>query len=429
MGTGTPVVRQRNDALRCARVDRGLSLSDLAARLREHGAPASCSKRLIQKWEAGEVTWPQGVYRQALAAVFGRPVAELGFHDPDDYQDQDPVHRRSFITAAASLAAAAAVSEPYARLEYALRRSPAGLTADDGDHLIAVTDSLYDRETLVTARELAPELDAHAELLAGLLRLPLGDALRRTVTVCASQTASLGGWLALDLGRLKIARGYWGSAITAAEAAGDGPALACVLAYQSYAAADRGDHAAAWQLLDTAVQLVRSPQHAQARAWISARQAEEAAALGETGPALISLERAMTAFDYAQPDQARPWVRFFDNSRLGSMAVATYGRLGHPETQAAADAVISSLTPEHVKTKAVILSDVAAARVTAGDLDEGCELARRALTATIEGEAILGRQRLTALRPTLDARADAAPVRALLPELDAAGITVPKASV
>lgn len=429
MGTEPPVVRQRNDALRRARVDLGLSLTDLAARLRAHGAPASCHKRLVQKWEAGETRWPQGVYRQALRAVFNCSMAELGFRDPNEPQDQDPVHRRNLLAAAAGLAAAAAVPEPYLRLEYALTRAPASLTAVDGEHLLAVTNELHEREALVTARELQPELAAHADLLAGLLRLPLGDELRRTLTLCAAQTCSLGGWLAHDTGDLTDAAGYWNSAISAARAAGDGPTLACVLCYQSYAAAGRGDHAAAWQLLDAAAQYVRSPQHAQARAWISARQAEEAAALGETGPALISLERAMTAFDYAQPDQARPWVKFFDNSRLGSMAVATYGRLGHPETQAAADSVISSLTPDRVKTKAIILSDVATARISAGDLDEGCDLARRALTATVEGEAILGRQRLIALRPQLDVHADAAPVRALLPALDAAGITAaPKAA-
>ncbi len=425
MGTATPVVRQRNEALRRARTDLGLSLADLAARLRAHGAPASCSKRLIQKWESGEVQWPQGVYRQALVSVFGRSVAELGFRDPAEPQDQDPVHRRNFIAAAAGLAAAAAVSEPYARLEFALTRAPGSLTAADGEHLLVVTSELHEREAVVTARELRAEIAAHANLLAGLLRLPLGDELRRTLTVCAAETCSLGGWVAHDLGERKDTKGYWGSAISAAQAAGDGPALACVLCYQSYAAAGRGDHATAWNLLAAAGQYVRGPQHAQARAWISARQAEEAAALGEAGPALISLERAMTAFDYADASAARPWVKFFDNSRLGSMAVNTYGILQHRETQAAADAVISSLSPDKVKTKAIILSDVATARITAGDLDEGCDLARRALTATIDGEAILGRQRLAALRPTLDAHADAEPVKALLPALDAAGITAP----
>jgi hypothetical protein len=422
MGTEPPAVRQRNDALRRARVELGLSLTDLAALLRAHGAPASCHKRLIQKWEAGETRWPQGVYRQALRAVFDRSMAELGFLDPSEL-DQDHVHRRTALRAAAGLAAAAALSEPYARLEFALRRAPGSLTAADGDHLIAVTDQLYEREALVTARELAPELDAHADMLAGLLQLPLTDELRRALTLCAAQTATLGGWLAHDLGRLDDARGYWSSAITAAQAAGDGPTLACVMCYQSYALAGRGDHRGAWQLLDNAAQYVRSPQHAQARAWISARQAEEAAAIGEAGPALISLERAMTAYDYADPANARPWVKFFDGSRLGSMAVNTYGLMQHPETQAAADAVMASLGAGNQKTRAVILSDVATARVKAGDLDEGCDLARRALTATIQGEAILGRQRLVALRPQLDAHADAAPVKALLPALDAAGIT------
>lgn len=421
MGTAPTVVRQRNEALRRARSDLGLSLTDLAARLCAEGAPASCSKRLISKWEAGDVAWPQGVYRRALVRVFGCPVSQLGFHDPAEPLD-DPVHRRTFLTAAAGLTVGAG-TEPYLRLQYALTRAPASLTAKDGEHLLEVTNALHAREAEVTARELQPELAAHADLLAGLLRLPLGDELRRTLALCAAQTASLGGWLAHDLGELNAAAGYWNAAISGAKEAGDGPTLACVLCYQSYDAAGRGDHRAAFGLLEAAAQYVRSREHAQARAWISARQAEEAAALGQSGPSLIALERAMTSFDYADPADARPWVKFFDNARLASMCVRAYGELQHPETQSAADAVMASLGPGNQKTRAVILGDVATARVRAGDLDEGCDLARRALAATVEGEAILGRQRLTALRPSLDAHADAAPVKALLPALDAAGIT------
>jgi hypothetical protein len=89
----------------------------------------------------------------------------------------------------------------------------------------------------------------------------------------------------------------------------------------------------------------------------------------------------------------------------------------------AADAVMASLTPDNLKTRAIILSDVAAARVTAGDLDVGCELAYRALAATLDGQVRLSRQRLTALRPVLDEHQAAEPVRALLPVLDAAGIS------
>lgn len=425
-GATTP--RRPNTKLRAARNRLGLSQEELAARLRRSGAPA-CSKRQVQRWEAGGGTWPQAHYRQALAVVFDvEDLAELGFHDTATPEDQDPMHRRTLLAGAAGLAAAAAGSEPWARLAYALERAPLTLTPADGDHLLAVTNALYDREALEPAAALAPDLDAHLDVLTGLLRLQLGDELRRTLTLAAGTTATLAGWCQHDLGETRAAHGYWDVAVRAARESGDGPLLACTLAYMSYEAAGRGDHAAAWQLLDTAGEHVRSPAHAQARAWIAARQAEEAAALGDHGPALISLERALTSFDYADPGTSRPWVRFFDSARLGSMAVSTYGLMQHPQTQPAADAVIASLGEGNAKTRAVILSDVATARVRGGDLDAGCDYALQALRATVDQRAILGYQRLAALRPALEQHGDATAVRALLPQLDAAGITGPQAA-
>lgn len=338
-------------------------------------------------------------------------------------------YRRQVIASAAALTAAA-ISDfsyaSYARLEYTLRRGRMALTASDGDHLQAETQRLYERETLVPASVLAPEVDTHLATLSGLLALPLGDSLRRVVALCASETALLGGWLALDRSDLIGTQGFWNSSIDAAGEAGDGPALAATLAYMSYAESAAGNHQNAWQLLETAGDHVHSPRQAKARSWIAARQAEEAAALNEHRPALIALERAMTAADYIDQEVTdRPWVIFFDSARLGSMAVSTYGQLNHPRTQDAADAVLAALDPNHVKTRAVILGDVASARLAAGDLDAGCALAGQALDVTVASAASLGRARLAALRPRLEANADAAPVRALLPRLDAAGITIP----
>ena len=103
-------------------------------------------------------------------------------------------YRRQVIASAAALTAAA-ISDfsyaSYARLEYTLRRGRMALTASDGDHLQAETQRLYERETLVPASVLAPEVETHLATLSGLLALPLGDSLRRVVALCASETALL----------------------------------------------------------------------------------------------------------------------------------------------------------------------------------------------------------------------------------------------
>jgi len=43
------------------------------------GAPNQCSKRLVQRWEAGEVAHPHADHVRALESVTGLPAARLGF--------------------------------------------------------------------------------------------------------------------------------------------------------------------------------------------------------------------------------------------------------------------------------------------------------------------------------------------------------------
>ena len=43
------------------------------------GEPNDCTTRLVQRWEAGEVTAPRGNYARALEAISGQPVENLGF--------------------------------------------------------------------------------------------------------------------------------------------------------------------------------------------------------------------------------------------------------------------------------------------------------------------------------------------------------------
>ncbi|MEV7025321.1 XRE family transcriptional regulator [Kitasatospora sp. NPDC093558] len=63
-----------------------LSQDEFAKRLRaigaEQGEPNEASKRLVQRWESGEVRVPRPVYVRALEAVTNLPVDRLGFETP-----------------------------------------------------------------------------------------------------------------------------------------------------------------------------------------------------------------------------------------------------------------------------------------------------------------------------------------------------------
>ena len=93
-----------NETLRAVRQGLLMSQGDFALAIRaagqRAGEPNDCTKRLIQRWEAGYVTGiPRGNYARALEAVTGQPIENLGF------RGTDPGRRQVLgATAAASVA-------------------------------------------------------------------------------------------------------------------------------------------------------------------------------------------------------------------------------------------------------------------------------------------------------------------------------------
>src|SRR5262249_38356970 len=79
---------QPNTSLRAVRVALRLSQDEFARAVRaagdQSGEPNGCSKRLVQRWEAGLVVTPRGVYIRALEAATGQPIENLGFQGPAD---------------------------------------------------------------------------------------------------------------------------------------------------------------------------------------------------------------------------------------------------------------------------------------------------------------------------------------------------------
>jgi transcriptional regulator with XRE-family HTH domain len=75
-----------NTSLRAIRIGLRLSQDELARAVQEAGAklgrPNACNKRLVQRWESGEVTNPHPDTARALEAVTGLPITALGFAFP-----------------------------------------------------------------------------------------------------------------------------------------------------------------------------------------------------------------------------------------------------------------------------------------------------------------------------------------------------------
>ena len=374
----------------------------------------------VKRWEEGRRV-PTPRYRDAIATVYGVPRREidkavdatkrsdrLSKITLDQEQDVD-VARRTFLGTAAIVAGAAA--EPWGRLAAAL-----GGGQVDGETVEALqltTDGMFESEEHIPARLMIDRLAAHLDALAALL--PRAGRYRASLAVAAGETAALAGWMAYDLGDKAKAAHYYRVAVEAGREAGHGAVGALALGYGSYAVpADR-----ARSMLADAQQQVRGPGYATARAWLSAREAEEAARLGDRDGALRAIERAQTAFDYANPEAEQAWVRFFRRARLGSMAISAYSQIGHPELAAIITDALAALGDDEAKIRCSVLGDSALGWLAAGDAEQAVEVGTRTLAATVEDDTTMGWTRLAALAEQLPDGAEAAElrerIRAVLP--------------
>lgn len=255
------------------------------------------------------------------------------------------------------------------------------------------TTGFFRSEETQPARELIRSLRAHRQEIAQLIETTSDDSLRRRLHSAAGETAALEGWSLFDIDRRGAAVGLYEKALESARYAGDNALAACVLAYWSYLAGGQGDNHGAVRLLTDAGAQVRGAAAA-TQAWVSARRAEELAALGDASGALRALDSAMTVFDYANPMTERSWTGFFSSSRLGGLTVSAYGRMDHPGTDDAARELLDALMPAENKVKALVLADLATSAGRVSDFDRVDALVKQAAPLAVRTEASLAIDRL-----------------------------------
>lgn len=390
--------RQPNHALRAVRIALHLSQSEFAALVRKTGddlgEPNGCTARLVQKWESGTYATCRSNYRRALQEATGTPYGQLGFKDDWSTLETESVP-----------ASDASGSSPSDHFRYALAVPTRADTA-----MVAVVQTtvtqLFDLEHHTPARVLLPTVGRQLDDIAGLLRGAADSELRERLVAHGGEAAALAGWLALDCGDVASAHRYWDGAIAAARSTADGPLLACVLTYLSYAALERDDYNGAWQLAHTATEHAGEEPHAQA--WMNLRAAQAVARLGDIASAEASVKLAREwALEIGPPpapnDATPPWVRFVDRSYLWAMAADVLTRIGDLDNAyEAAVRAYSTLSSNRTKTRATILAQVAYTLAYLGGTERAAEHAKDALelAETLEMGAVKQRLReVVALLP------------------------------
>lgn len=377
------------------RMEAGRTQEQQAAAINTVSGRDTMTRREISRYENGENV-PTTHTITHIAVACGLPPAQLQREAVaararrrnsagQEEQESDEMERRKLIGGA--VIGAAVASEPWGRLALALAKG-SRVDAHTADALVKRASALHISENHLTARQLQGHVEAHLDAITAVLPHALDH--ERELSIAAGETAALAGWIAWDLGDHPAARSYYQVTAECAAAAGHPPLRALALAYASYGAAGPVRRL---ELLAQAVAHVRGPGNATAAAWIHARHAEEAAAIGDVTAALRALDRARTAYDYADHTAEQAWVQFMTPARMDSLVLSVYGQLAHPELAEAADAATRRLGSELSDAGVVILGDLAAALLAGGDIDQGVHVARQFAAAADARPNTMGRAR------------------------------------
>ncbi|MFE7620524.1 XRE family transcriptional regulator [Streptomyces sp. NPDC057496] len=358
---------------------------------RRSGAGRGLSEITVHKWRSGETSWPQEKYRIALEEVSGLAMAALGFapsdrrkNKPTPVEDEDPVHRRSFLALTTGSAGGVALGPPPARVG----RGDVLRLRQQLDALMALDDSRGGHDTLERAAL------AGAQEAVALQEKPATQRTRQRLFSLAADYTATAAWSCVDARRSSHAQPLHERALHLAGLARDPVATMRVWNSVAILAHQRGAHAealAAGQAARATAITRRDPLFA---SLAHARIAIAHAHLGDHQSALRSLGHAEKALAKADPTRPRPsWTAFYGRAELHAITSIVHDRLGNsPAAEAASHHALTALPQAFVRNRAFATARLALAQLHQGDLDQATATTAR-IFPLLGGAALPGRLR------------------------------------
>ncbi|MGH3613633.1 MAG: hypothetical protein ACRDRK_13790 [Pseudonocardia sp.] len=383
-----------NRLLKAARLAGGYGSQDgLAAALNSAAVElglrgVGIGPRQVRRWESADPPWPQPHHQQLLQHVLGLRMDELGFVAPwvQGEERSDP-HRRS--------------GPRHSSLAGHQRPAhPASVASD----FVSVTVAHRRMYWSVDPARLLASVSEQVGLGALLLRETDGAA-RERVAAAVAESALLAGRIEFfDLQRPDDAAGSFVRALQFAGEADDQLLGAAILAHAAFVPGWAGDRDGATERLTAARAYARrGSAPALNRAWIDAVDAECAVRCGDpnTALSLISRAEAELAVDDA-PQPVPDWLNWFNSVRLAAFKGNTELAAGHlKRARTTLTAVLDTLPSSDVKQRSVVLGDLAAVAVAAGDVEEACRAAGAALDELSRTWYATGMDRIRDVRRSL----------------------------
>ncbi|MEJ3750597.1 helix-turn-helix transcriptional regulator [Actinomycetes bacterium KLBMP 9797] len=344
--------------LRRWREKRGLSLRALAPKV-------YLSKSKLQNLETGR-TVPTVEEAQRLDATLQAGGEIVGLASMDH-----GVRRRAFL-AGAGLAAA---------LSHAPPRQSRQVGAEVPVKLVQRTARLRRLDDYLggadTWRTYAAEVaETEARVKEGVYTEATGLAL---LAVLAEQ-AQLAGWAAFDAGLWSQSDELYQMSLDAANDAGDQALAANALIFKAYQSLTAGDVSAGVEAATAAVDTAGDSVTPGVRALLHLRRAWAHAIAGQAWDAETHLGLGATAItgydDRAEPD----WVYWVDQTEVDIMTGRCWAVLHRPlRAILTLEQVLARYDDTHARDKGLYMSWLADAYLDANEVEQGCDVARRAI--------------------------------------------------
>jgi tetratricopeptide (TPR) repeat protein len=314
-----------NAILRQLMVEYGFTHEGLAEAVNtaiEHfsGTPGKCAARHVRRWLSGQVTWPRDHTRLALATIFGRSAAELGFIPPATAfarvtvrastpakLQEPPVLRRKFVLGLTGGVLALPPVPDAGRLGMA-----------DVHRIQTAAAKLHQIDDRYGGAQLVEITTRYVEYIEhNARRCTYGGNVQRGLYQALGEMATSAGWFAFDAGQQDVARRWWDTALRYAILARNKLLQARVWSSMSHQACTLGHGSEAVAIARAALDETRGRRDGQLSALLHTRVARGHAVCGEEGWCGRSLLWAEQDLD-REPAEPQRWLGFFNAGEVSS---------------------------------------------------------------------------------------------------------------
>lgn len=354
-------LRMPNLVLTFLRELSGYSQQDLADRLTEAAARRGdrhtvCDARMVRRWEAGEVAWPQDRYRALLEDVFARPVSDLGFvrrwtrtsagwslvaHTGGQAMSvpalDETVIVGEFLGLSFGFSAAADMpGEQRWLLAEAGTAAGGELPRRIGLDHVAQTEALSARLNSLDHRGGGGSLLRQAVNGVRAARLLLAHArysreVGSRLEIATGEMLIQAGWLAYDAALQPLARRLYAEAVVMAKMAGHRQLAAHAFSNMSIQANALGHPQDAVQLAEAAAQHAAGWATPRVRAVFAMHLARGLASLGADAPCQRALAVSTSSFDAGSREADPGWIGYLNEDELATLTGVCLMDLGHAE--------------------------------------------------------------------------------------------------